>query len=435
VPPSFDLPPESDLGGRFAYAAYDVATAAATLACLPLLPWVRGRLGGEVLQRLGRLPASFRSLRSAPLWVHAASVGEALAATPLVAEIRRQRPGMPIVVSTTTVTGRAVALRELDADAVTLLPVDAWRIVDRVFQRVRPRGLVVIETEIWPGLLRAAGRVGANPMLVSGRLSARTLRRYRLAGPLFPAAIQRITVFCMQTDDDAKRIMALGAPAERVHVTGSLKGARRAESRSEEPVAGLQGRPVIVAASTQPSEEEFVLAACRRLWAEFPGLLLILAPRRPERFAEADRLAARAGLRYQRRSVMGDEVSSQTQVLLLDTVGELPRFLPSARAVFVGGTVASLGGHNVLEPATHAKPVAFGPNTQNVAAAADALIAAGGGQRVHQPIDLERFWARFLAEPAQAALAGERARRVALTQSDVVARTWACVEPFLGAGE
>jgi 3-deoxy-D-manno-octulosonic-acid transferase len=272
-------------------------------------------------------------------------------------------------------------------------------------------------------------------MLVSGRLSERTLRRYRLAGPLFPDAIAHVAVFCMQTEDDARRITALGAPAGRVHVTGSLKGSRRPQLRTEEPINGLEGRRVVVAASTQPGEEQFVLAACRNLWAEFADLLLILAPRRPERFDEADRLAADAGLRYQRRSVMGDEVSNRTQVLLLDTVGELPRFLPSARAVFVGGTVAALGGHNVLEPATYAKPVAFGPHTQNVAAAADALLAAGGGERVHRPVDLERFWARLLADPAQASVAGERARSVTEAQSDAIDRTWAFVEPFLGDAE
>jgi 3-deoxy-D-manno-octulosonic-acid transferase len=140
-------------------------------------------------------------------------------------------------------------------------------------------------------------------------------------------------------------------------------------------------------------------------------------------------------LRYQRRSVMGDEVFSRTQLLFLDTVGELPRLLPAACAVFVGGTVASMGGHNVLEPAIHAKPVAFGPHTQNVSAAADALIAAGGGERVCRPIDLELFWARFLADPKQAALAGERARSVAEARSDVIERTWARIEPCLEGAE
>lgn len=431
MPPRFALPPERSLRGRCAYASYDLAAAFALLGCLPLWPWLRPRLG-ELSQRLGRLPASFATLRGRPFWVHAASVGEALAAAPLIAEIRRRRPRVPIVVSTTTVSGRAVALHDLDVDAATLLPVDAWRIIDRVFRRIRPRALFVIETEIWPGLLRAAGRVGADTMIVSGRLSARTLRRYRWAGPLFPAAVRQVAVFCMQSEDDAERITALGAPAERVHVTGSLKGGRRPETLTEETIAGLRGRPVLVAASTQPGEEEFVLAACRSLWAEFSDLLLVLAPRRPERFDDVDRLAAGVELRYQRRSVMGNEVSSRTQVLLLDTIGELPRVLPWSRAVFVGGTVAPLGGHNVLEPATQAKPVAFGPHTENVAAAADALIAAGGGERVRQPADLERLWARFLREPAQAALAGERARTVAEARSDAVRRTWTCLEPFLG---
>jgi 3-deoxy-D-manno-octulosonic-acid transferase len=248
---------------------------------------------------------------------------------------------------------------------------------------------------------------------------------------LFPAAIQHVAVFCMQTDDDAQRMIDLGAPPHRVHVTGSLKSSRRAESNTEHPVHGLQGRRVLIAASTQPGEEELVLAACEALWAEFSDLLLIVAPRRPERFAAVDRLAAQTGLRYQRRSAMEQGISSRTQVLLLDTVGELPRFLPLAIAAFVGGTVASLGGHNVLEPAMHAKPVAFGPNTQNVAVAADALIAAGGGERIHGPLDLERFWARCLSDPTQSAMAGARARSVAEAQSDVIERTWTCVEPFL----
>lgn len=424
--------PESGRSGRGAYAAYDVATAVATTIGLPLLPLLRKRLGGDVLQRLGRLPDSIKSLPGSPFWIHAASVGETLAAAPLIAKIRRHRRGVPIVVSTTTVTGRAVASSDLDVEAVTLLPIDAWHIIDRVFRRVRPRGLFLVETEIWPGLLRAAGQLGANAMLVSGRLSARTLRRYRLAGSLFPAAIRQVAVFCMQTDEDAQRIVELGAPPQRVHVTGSLKSSRHSESFASDPVSGLRGRPVLVAASTQPGEEELVLAACEQLWDEFSDLLLILAPRRPERFAVVDRLAAQAGLRYQRRSVMGDEVLSPTQLLLLDTVGELPRFLPFARAVFVGGTVASLGGHNVLEPATHAKPVAFGPHTQNVAAAAEALLAAGGGERVRGPLDLQRFWARFLSDPAQAVVAGARARSVAEAQSDAIERTWTLVEPFLG---
>lgn len=426
------MPSELGFVGRSSYAAYDVAIAVATAICLPLLPLLRTRLGGDTSQRLGYLPDSIASLAARPLWIHAASVGEALAAAPLVAKLRHHRPGIPIVASTTTVTGRAVALRDLEVDAVTLLPVDAWHIIDRVFRKVRPRALFIVETEIWPGLLRAAARIGAPPMMVSGRLSARTLRRYRLAGPLFPAAIQHVAVFCMQTADDAQRVIDLGAPPQRVHVTGSLKSSRRAESYKGPPVHGLQGRRVVVAASTQPGEEELVLAACAKLWAEFSDLLLILAPRRPERFAAIDRLAAQTGLRYQRRSAMDPEIYSRTQVLLLDTVGELPRFLPLALAAFVGGTIASLGGHNVLEPAMHAKPVAFGPHTQNVAAAADALVAAGGGERIRGPLDLEKFWARCLSDPAQTAIAGARARSVAEVQSDVIERTWTCVEPFLG---
>jgi 3-deoxy-D-manno-octulosonic-acid transferase len=269
-------------------------------------------------------------------------------------------------------------------------------------------------------------------VVVSGRLSERALGRYRLAAPLFRSALKNVAAFGMQTEADARRAVALGAPPERMRVTGSLKASRRPEGAGP-PVGGLDARRLLVAASTQPGEEELVLDACRDLWAEHGDLLLLLAPRRPERFSAAERLVAERGIRYERRSSMGAEVSSGAQVLLLDSVGELPRFLPAAWAVFVGGTVAPLGGHNLLEPATFARPVAFGPHTENVAAAAAALIAAGGGEVVRNAGDLERFWRRILADRRAADEMGLRARRVAEEGAGAIERTWELLAPYLGA--
>jgi 3-deoxy-D-manno-octulosonic-acid transferase len=411
-----------------AEALYDVAAA---LFTLPILALFLGRDAGSGLsERLGRLPASVRSLAPAPLWIHAASVGEVWAAAPLVEQVRRRRAEIQLLISTTTVSGRAVA-EKLQPDAVTLLPIDGWRVVDRVLAAVRPRALVLVETEIWPGLLRAAQRTGTPVVVVSGRLSERSWRRARWVGPLYRAALKRVAAFGMQSEEDARRIVALGAPAERVQVAGSLK-AGGLGAVPESAVEGLDGRPVLVAASTQPGEEEFVLEAARDLWDVSPELLLVVAPRRPERFDTVAGLVERSGLRYQRRSAMRDAVRPETQILLLDTLGELTGALPKCRAAFVGGTVAALGGHNVLEPALFGVPVAFGPHTENVATAARALLESTAGVRVQRPEDLCEVWTHWLRSPAEAAAAGARARAVASSLSAAVACNWALLEPYLG---
>ena len=428
------LPPDRSIAGRLTYAAYDLAGVLACALCIPASPylWWRG-YGAGLKERLGVLPRSLLDLPAPPVWVHSASVGETLAAAPLVAEIKRQCPDMPIVASTTTLTGQEVARSELEPRAATLLPVDALRIVDRVLRTVQPRCLLLVETEIWPGLLRAANRIGCPVVMVSGRVSHRSERGYRWAGPLIRTALRSVSRFGMQTASDAQRIISLGAPKERVFVTGNLKGGRRAPSGNTPALAGLDDRPVLIAASTQPGEEEFVLAACEPLWKVEARLLLVIAPRRPERFGAVTDLVARSGLRYERRSAMHDRVAPETQVLILDTVGELLHLFSASSAVFVGGTIAPMGGHNVLEPAAYGKPVAFGPSTANVAGAAEELCRAGGAVRVRESLDLQRFWEQALIEPDKACEMGARAGGVvAEMHANVVERTWAIVEPYLG---
>jgi 3-deoxy-D-manno-octulosonic-acid transferase len=421
------------MGMQGSYLAYEAIAGLAALLTLPAAPYLLWRGYGEGLgERLGRLPDAARRLPAPPLWIHAASVGETLAAGPLVARVRERCPDLPIVLSATTLTGRRVAATALKPDAVTLLPVDAWRIVDRALHRVRPRAVVIVETELWPGLLRAAAHVADAVVLVSGCVSARSFARYQRIAPLMRAALANVTAFGMQTAADAERIVTLGGPAERVHVTGSLKASRVPPVAADPPpVEGLSGRPLLVAASTQPGEEEFVLDACRGLWDTHPALLLLLAPRRPERFEDVATLLRERGLRVERRSQVSAYLLPDRQVLLLDSVGELMRFLPLASAVFVGGTVAPVGGHNVLEPAAYAKPVSFGPHTEDVAAAADELVAWEGGVRVRTPDDLRAHWAAVLAEPAPARAMGERARGVAEASAVALDRTWELLAPYL----
>lgn len=433
-PPALPPPaPPSPLAARAAYWAYDAAGGLAALLALPAWPWLRTRgFADGIEQRLGRVPVAAAGLAAPPIWIHCASVGEALSAAPLVTRVRERCPQRPLVVSTTTTTGRAVACDELRADVATLLPVDALHIVDRVFRRLRPRALLVVETEIWPGLFRAAARVGAPIAVVSGRVSPRTVERGRWAGPLLPAALRQVAVFGMQTVGDAERIVALGAPSDRVHVTGSLKAARVPPADEPAPLPGLGERRVVIAASTQPGEEEFVLQAFAPLRRVYRDALLLVAPRRPERFDEAAALLDASRLRWLRRSATA-AVPPECDAVLLDSIGELTRFFSSAWAVFVGGTVAPLGGHNVLEPAAYGRAVAFGPHIENVAAAAEALSAAGGAEMVRSPGELATWWDGLLARRDAADAAGERARAVALARAESLERTWELVAPLLGA--
>jgi 3-deoxy-D-manno-octulosonic-acid transferase len=407
------------------YAAYDLAGIVLSLLALPVLPFLLlTRHGRGLGERLGRLPDAVRALPR-PLWVHAASVGEVLAAEPLIERLRHA--AVPIVVSTTSVTGRETARARLAVDGVLLLPLDVRCIVDRVMRALNPRCLVIVETEVWPALIRAATRQGVPCVMVSGRISARAARRYALIRGLTRAALSRLSACSMQTEADAARIIAMGAPAERVQVLGSLKFAREAVNVGKGATATMAAlvdeRPLLVAASTHPGEEQLVLDACAGLWAEHPRLLLLIAPRRPERFDEVDRLLVRSGVRHERRTALQGGIGETTHVLLLDTIGELPNVLAAATAVFVGGTVAPVGGHNVLEPAVCGKPVAFGPHTANVRTAAEALIENGAAVRVHDAGELAAEWGRLLAQPALAQERGAKGRAVIASQAAVAERT------------
>jgi 3-deoxy-D-manno-octulosonic-acid transferase len=410
------------------YLLYDLTGLLLGLLALPVLPFLLLTRHGRALgERLGAIPDAARRLQR-PIWVHAASVGEVLAAQPLVDELRRRRPDTPLLVSTTSLTGRETARARLAADAVMLLPLDVGWIVGRVMRRVAPRCLVLVETEIWPALIRAAARQRVSCVMISGRVSERAAKGYERVGWLMRAVLPHLSALAMQTDADAARIVGLGAPADRVQVLGSLKLAR--ELSSAEATAGphplhvaADGRPLLVAASTHAGEEALVLDACAQLWAGYPRGLLLLAPRRPERFDEVERLLASRNLRYERRSAVRHALRPETQVLLLDTIGELPDVLPSATAVFVGGTIAPIGGHNVLEPAACGKPVSFGPRLDNVRPAADALLRAGAADLVRDADELRAAWTRVLAAPEAAAQMGARGRTVVAAGAAVAART------------
>jgi 3-deoxy-D-manno-octulosonic-acid transferase len=311
-----------------------------------------------------------------------------------------------LVLSTTSLAGRELARRLPEAEGAFLLPFDAPPPIARVLDRLRPELFVFTETELWPNLLAALGARGIPVALVSGRVSPRAFRRYRWARGLLAEAFRSVSLFGMQSEAEAERLLALGAPAERIAVTGSLK----LDAEPPLPSFGVPpGVPLWVAGSTHSGEERACLEAFGNVRRQFPELRLLLAPRHLERLPEVERTLARAGLRWARRTAIGSTWTGDPPVLLLDTLGELAGSYRLGTVAFVGGTLVPVGGHNLIEPARAGLPVLFGPHVEKVEAAARALEASGGGRRVASAADLSEALAVWLADPLARSAAGRAA--------------------------
>lgn len=418
------------------YALYSVLIVAFFAVMSPYLVYqaVRYRKYVRSLpQRLGYLPVSFNLDGDESIWIHAVSVGEVLTARALLPELRVRYPRLRIFLSTTTMTGQEIAKNNLQyVDAVFYFPFDFGFIVRRTLRLVKPRLFIMMETEIWPNLLRACHRSGVKTMLVNGRISSRAYPRYRLARWFFRPVLQHIDRFCMQSDESARRIIDIGAERERVVVTGSLKfdsleipGATAAADRGHNRVLRYfritPDRPVVIAASTLKGEEEHVLEAFQRIRATMTSALLIIAPRKPERFDEVERVARRRGWNVARRSELRVDAEPRCDVVILDTIGELAQLYQVATAVFVGGSLVDAGGHNILEPAVFGKPIVFGPHMQNFAEIARAFVDNGAAIQVRTGRELEPVLLDLLGDPVKRARLGAAAR--ALVEANRGART------------
>lgn len=420
--------------------AYNALLLALSLGALPLLvialvlrrEWRRG-----LTERLGAVPATEPGRRA--VWIHGASIGEITALAPVVRMLRRETPDDRLVLSTLTLGGRTTAATRVpEADATVLFPLDLPWTVARAVDAIRPRLVLFSETELWPNFLAALAARGIPAVMLSGRVSERAFRRYRRWRWLFAPALASVRVLCVQSLDAAHRLVALGAPAGRVVVTGSLKGA----AASAAPAGalslvrlGVADRPVLVAGSTHAGEEAAVLEAWQRVAARVPTARLVLAPRRPERFEEVVALLETRGLSFARRSelVRRGHVGwpAEAPILLLDTLGELAGLWNGARVAFVGGTLAPIGGHNLLEPAAQGVPVVFGPHVANVEAAAVRLLAGGGGVQVRDAGELATELARLFTDPAAACAAGASAGATAAGSESALAVTLAVVRGVL----
>jgi 3-deoxy-D-manno-octulosonic-acid transferase len=386
---------------------------------------------GSFTQRLGYLPVSFNLDAEKSIWIHAVSVGEVLTARALLPALRERYPRLRLFLSTTTMTGQQIARNNLQyVDEVFYFPFDLGFIVNRTLGLVRPRLFIMMETEIWPNQLRACHRAGVKTLLVNGRISSRSYPRYRFARPFFRRVLRHVDRFCMQSDESARRVIDIGADRDRVVVTGSLKfdsleipgsSPDRGHNRVLRYFRIAPERPVIIAASTLKGEEEAVLDAFQRIRSTMSNALLIIAPRKPQRFEDVERLARRAGWNVARRSELRVDAEPRHDVVILDTIGELAQLYQVATAVFVGGSLVDSGGHNILEPAVFGKPIVFGPYMQNFAEIARTFLDNGAAIQVRNGRELEPALVDLLGDPVRRARLGAAAR--ALVEANRGART------------
>jgi 3-deoxy-D-manno-octulosonic-acid transferase len=394
-------------------------------------------------QRLGMLPVSFNVDADESIWIHAVSVGEVLTARALLQELRERYPRLRIFLSTTTITGHQVARNNLQyIDEVFYFPFDFGFIVKRTLRLVKPRLFIMMETELWPNLLRACRAAGVRTLLVNGRISSRSYPRYRLARPLFRYVLANVDRFCMQSDESARRIIDIGADPARVTVTGSLKfdslelpGPAGAIDRGRNRVLRYfrigSERPVVIAASTLKGEEEPLLEAFQRLRATRSNALLIIAPRKPERFDDVERLVRRSGWNVARRSELRVDAEPRHDVIVLDTIGELAQLFQIATVVFVGGSLVDTGGHNILEPAVFGKPIVFGPYMQNFAEIARTFLDNGAAVEVRNGRELETVLLELLADPVRRASLGAAARALVEANRGARARSLTVISQLL----
>ena len=415
------------------YLLYSLALTILFLALLPYFIYQairHGKYANSFKERLGWLAVSSPGDDRQTVWVHAVSVGEFLAARPLIERIKHELPDFRLVVSTTTLTGQRLArAQSAGFDAVFYFPFDWAFAVHRSLNQVKPSLVVILETELWPNFLRECRRLGIPTVIANGRISPRSFARYKLVRRLMARVLNDVSLLIMQSEADAERVLLLGARAGQVRACGNLKYDVRSEARisnltSEmaEEIDNLfalsSSHQLIIAGSTAPGEENILLAALSRVRKQqgLSDARLILAPRHPERFNEVASLIAQSGFRFARRSE--DAIDSRTaDVILLDTIGELAAIYRFAAVVFVGGSLVPRGGHNLIEPALYAKPIIVGPHTENFRqivsdfAQADAVVQISpSDESISNSFTRELI--RLLSDTESAQAMGMRAREI-----------------------
>lgn len=404
---------------------YRVAFGLGLVAYAPFA-FLRQAAGGKRIgDWKGRFGLSALPRFSGSIWIHGVSVGEVNAARAILSSLREETGG-PFVLSSSTAAGLAAAAGVGSADGAIPFPLDLARPVERALEAADPSLVLLTETEIWPLFLERCARRGVPVAVVNGRISRSSFTRYRRAGRWLAPSLDRIALFAMQTEEDAERIAVLGVPAAKIRVTGNVKFDASGEDRPEvaERLRRLAaGRPVVIAGSTHEGEEAAVLDA----WSALePRPLLVVAPRRPERFDEVfRRMRERA-----RESVRFSDAAGEPPAVLLDTVGDLASAFGAADAAFVGGTLAGIGGHNPIEAWAKGVPTAIGPHVSNVRAIVAEGEAAGAAIPVRSSAELAAAWRRLLSDDAGRRARGDAAARLVASHRGAAKKTASAVLPL-----
>jgi 3-deoxy-D-manno-octulosonic-acid transferase len=440
------------------YFFYRILTAAGMFLLAPyyaLRGWRRGEPSRALRERLGSLPrditlratASASAGGAAPgaIWIHAVSVGEVLAARPLVEGLKQRFPARAVVVSTTTETGQHLARERLQsADGIFYFPLDWVVPVRRALRAIRPTLVIVMETEIWPNFVREARRRSVPVIFANARISEKSFARFQcwkfLVGEFFGRVLHDAELFLAQTLEDATRLEEMGAPENRVEVTGNLKydaeppDISRFGAWLEDQIRQQERWPVLVAGSVVAEEEEAVLAAYDIVQRQWRRALLVLAPRKPDRFDAAASIAASDGWNAVRRSHLdlAASLDENAEVLVLDSIGELAGFYSFADAVFVGGSLVPAGGHNILEPAWFSRPPVFGPSMENFRDMASQFLAAQAGVQVTSGQQLGKVWVHLIENNALRERMGRAARALSERNRGATARSLDRIAAVLG---
>ena len=427
------------------YLLYSVATLIVLVALSPYFVYQALRhkkYVGSLGQRLGYLPVALNLDGEPSIWIHAVSVGEVLSTRPIIEELRKRYPHLRLFLSTTTRSGQQLARRSItDIDGIFYFPFDWPFTVRRTLAIVKPKLFVMVENEIWPILLRECRRRGIKTVVVNGRISARSFPRYRLIRPLFKRVLADIDRFCVQGEETAGRLAALGADRARITITGSMKF----DALDTTPLPGRgparvlrffrmsPGRPVFIAGSTMRGEDEAVIRAFNRVRTTPSGAnaLLVVAARHPERFDEVQRLCRAEGLSTIRRSELPIDAEPRSDAVILDTIGELAHLYQIATAVFVGGSLIPAGGHNILEPALYGKAIVVGPHMENFKEIAETFLANRAAIQVHNARELESVIVNLMGDPVRRARLGAAARALIDANRGAKDRTLAVITDLL----
>ncbi len=413
---------------------YSAVLAVALLLSLPY--WLiqmlrRGKYRAGLSERLGRVPSRLLAPGARTIWVHAVSVGELLAVTGVIQELRRRFASHRVVVSTTTATGQKLARERFGEANVFFFPLDFTFAVRPYFDALRPELIVVAETELWPNFFRVAHARSVKLVLINARVSDRSFPRYRMVCRWLAPVLDSVDLFLAQSRDDAGRLVAIGAAPERVEAVGNLKFDIPAgvSSALVQQLRGATTTPVIVCGSTVEGEEPMVLDAFRVVQRRFPDALLILAPRHPERFDAVAALLSSSGLRVWRRSQWNGERLHHGGIFLLDTIGELAAVYQLADVAFVGGSLVPRGGHNILEAARFGVPIIVGPYMDNFREMFGTFYP--DGLRMTDAAHLGETMDRLLADPAFARSLGARAQETWRANAGATQRTLERIESLL----